>query len=167
MSQLNRRNLLLGAGAVSLAACANTEVTPVTPVLGKSANTKLELANEKLVDDFCTDWSTGDVEILGKYLSDDVAYQIVEHAPMVNSLVEFKERVQPFLNNFNSIRWETLRSSVMGPVVMNDRIDYYEEPVKGESMIFYVVGTFVVQDNKIIDWRDWSTPVVTHPKQSS
>jgi len=158
---LSRRNMILGASLLGLSACATSETSGSQPLAtpnNSAQNSPLEAANETLVNDFCRDWSLGDTSKLVPYFSEDIVYQIVEGTPLVNGKQEFIERVQPFLDNFKSIRWETLRSSAMGRIVLNDRIDYYEDPVKGEPQIFKVIGVFRVEENKIVEWRDWSVP---------
>lgn len=154
----SRRNVLAGVPVLGLTACASEGKSSVRQTSAKIQPTPLERANEKVVNDFCEDWKYGDAERLTSYFTDDIIYQVVEGVPLINGKAEFIEKVQPFLDNFKDIRWEILRSSPMGRLVLNDRIDYYEDPIKGDSQIFKVTGIFQVEDGLIKDWRDWSIP---------
>ncbi len=121
---------------------------------------ELETANEKLVNDFCRDWSLRDVDALAPYLADDLFYQITPGQPLIESLEQFKQQMGPFLKNLESVEWEILRSHAIGPLVMNERIDHFNAPAGGKSpsMHFQIVGHFLVQDGKIQVWKDWPMP---------
>ena len=65
-----------------------------------------------------------------------------------------------WMKSLESIRWEILRSYVIGPVVLNERIDYFNAPEGGDapSMRFHIVGHFFVEDGVIKVWKDWPIP---------
>jgi limonene-1,2-epoxide hydrolase len=122
----------------------------------------LERANEQLVNDFCRDWSLRDVEALRPYLAEDLLYQIAPGQPLIESRDEFEQRMGAWLKSLESVRWDILRSHVIGPVVMNERIDYFDAPAGGKSpsMRFQIVGHFFVEDGRIKVWKDWPMPGV-------
>ena len=73
---------------------------------------------------------------------------------------QFQKQMGPFMKNLESINWEILRSHVIGPVVLNERIDYFNAPSEGKSpsMRFHIVGHFFIEDGKIKIWKDWPMP---------
>lgn len=150
-ASLSRRHLLAGAAAIGL-----------TPARGEDNmdNSELERTNETLVINFCRDWSTRDVEALVPYLADDLLYQITPGQPLITSLEQFKTQMGPFMSKMASIDWEILRSYVIGPLVLNERIDHFNAPEGGKSpsMHFHVAGHFLVEDGKIKIWKDWPIP---------
>ena len=66
----------------------------------------------------------------------------------------------PFLTKLESVDWEILRSHVIGPLVLNERIDHFNAPEGSDtpSMHFHIVGHFVIEDGKIKIWKDWPIP---------
>ena len=66
----------------------------------------------------------------------------------------------PFMTNMESVNWEILRSHVIGQVVINERIDYFNAPEgsKSPSMRFHIVGDFLIENGKIQVWKDWPMP---------
>jgi limonene-1,2-epoxide hydrolase len=49
--------------------------------------------------------------------------------------------------------WEIKHQVASGDVVMNERVDRFENA--GKEMSIPVVGVFVVRDGKIAEWRDY------------
>ena len=123
-------------------------------------NAALEAANEKLVNDFCRDWSLRDVEQLRPYLAEDLLYQIAPGQPLIESRDQFENQMGAWLKGLESVHWEILRSHVIGPVVMNERIDYFNAPEGSQSpsMRFHIVGHFFIEDGLIKVWKDWPIP---------
>ena len=160
--EVDRRQVLVGAAALGvtatiLTACGGRTMSKDDETTGK---TELEIANERLVTDFCRDWSLRDVDALAPYLADDLYYQITPSQPLITSLEQFRKQMGPFLKNLESVEWEILRSHVIGPLVLNERIDHFNAPGDGKmpSMRFQIVGHFVVEDGKIKIWKDWPMP---------
>jgi len=148
---LSRRHLLAGAAAIGLTSARGED---------NMDNNELERANETLVNNFCRDWSTRDVDALARYLAEDLVYQITPGQPLITSLEQFKTQMGPFMSRMASIDWEILRSHVIGPLVLNERIDHFNAPEGGKSpsMHFHVAGHFLVEDGKIKIWKDWPIP---------
>ncbi|MEO7385423.1 MAG: limonene-1,2-epoxide hydrolase family protein [Gammaproteobacteria bacterium] len=156
MLSCSRRTWLAGSAAIGLAACQQLAVAH-----DRAADrTDLEIANETLVNNFCRDWSTLDVNAITPYLADDLTYQISPGQPLITSLEQFKKQIGPFMAKLESIRWEILRSYVIGPMVLNERIDHFNAAAdsKTPSMRFQVAGEFLVEGNKIKVWKDWLIP---------
>lgn len=160
--EVDRRQVLVGAAALGvtatiLTACGGRTMSKDDETTVK---TELEIANERLVTDFCRDWSLRDVDALAPYLADDLYYQITPSQPLITSLEQFRKQMGPFLKNLESVEWEILRSHVIGPLVLNERIDHFNAPSGGKmpSMRFQIVGHFVVEEGKIQIWKDWPMP---------
>jgi len=127
-----------------------------------AAKTELEIANETLVNSFCRDWSLRDVAALRPYLAEDLLYQVAPGQPLIQSRAEFEQRMGAWLSSLESVQWDILRSYVIGPVVLNERIDHFNASAasKSPSMRFQVVGDFFVEDGVIKVWKDWPMPGV-------
>ena len=123
-------------------------------------NSALETANETLVNNFCRDWSLQDVEKLRPYLAEDLLYQIAPGQPLIESRDQFEQQMGAWLKGLESVHWEILRSHVIGQVVMNERIDYFNAPdgSQSPSMRFHIVGHFLIEDGIIKVWKDWPIP---------
>jgi limonene-1,2-epoxide hydrolase len=153
LTALERRALIggLGAGlALAFGASANA--------VGPDANPALETEKEKLVNDFCQAWATLDATALLPFLSDDIEYHMFEGRPPINGQIEFSAQLKPFMATMKEIDWEILRSTVMGDIVLNERIDHFLRPEKSDAPDnhFHVVGVFLVRDGKIKYWKDYN-----------
>ena len=138
---------------------ATTAVATLMPFgVARASNSETEKANEQLVNAFCADWSKRDAAVLTEYFTDDIVYQITTGMPLVEGKQDFLAQLGPFMNRFETINWEILRSAAMGDVVVNDRLDYFIAPEGGRSVTYHVTGVFIVADGKIRDWRDYPFP---------
>jgi limonene-1,2-epoxide hydrolase len=65
-----------------------------------------------------------------------------------------------WLKSLESVQWDILRSHVIGPVVLNERIDHFNAPEGGKmpSMRFHIVGHFFIDNGVIKVWKDWPIP---------
>lgn len=153
---VNRRRLLASAGLfapVSLALAAGDSE-------GAGRKSPQEVANEALVNDFCAAWSKMDVEVLMPFLAPDVIYQMFEGRPDLIGAEAFRKMIGPFFSTLASVQWDMLRSCVVGPIVINERIDRFIALPGGRDRIFPIAGLFVVKDARIVLWRDYSMPKV-------
>jgi len=160
---INRRTLLTGlagSAVLGLTACAGKTVNKSTDSKTSNQST-IEVKNANLVKNFCQDWSLRDVEALIPYLADDIVYQISDDLPIINGIDAFRKQMGAFIGKFESIRWDTLRSHSIGRLVINERIDYFENSEKGKSMKFHISGEFVIKNDKIIIWKDWVMPTAS------
>jgi limonene-1,2-epoxide hydrolase len=149
--KVSRREILVGAGVAALG---------MSTVRGEQQveKTELEISNETLVTQFCRDWSNRDAEALLPYLWEDLTYQIAPGQPLITSSEQFVKMMGPFMKNLESIRWDILRQHVIGPVVLNERIDHFNAPEGGTSMRFQVAGHFLIEEGRIKVWKDWPIP---------
>ena len=112
--------------------------------------------NEALVTRFCEDWAKQDAELLAGYLADKFEYMMYEGGPVITSKEAFIAQMGPFLKKLKSVHWEILRSTAMGPMVINERIDhFYAQDSKWDNHP-RIVGMFIVRDGKIAIWRDYN-----------
>jgi len=153
-AEISRRTLVAGAVAAT-AGGAGQAVRA-----GPPEKSELEIANETLVNHFCRDWSLRDVDKLRPYLAEDLFHQQAPGRPMIESRAQFEAQMGDWLKTLKSVHFEILRSYVIGPVVLNERIDHFVAPEggSGPSMRFHVVGEFFVEAGVIKVWKDWPMP---------
>lgn len=153
---VSRRTVLTGAAVAGITACGGSQMTGAEA----AEKTELEIVNETLVNNFCRDWALRDIEALRPYLAEDLLYQITPGQPLIESREQFEKQMGGWLKGLESVHWEILRSHVIGPVVLNERIDHFNAPEggKGPSMRFQIVGYFFVENGVIQVWKDWPMP---------
>jgi limonene-1,2-epoxide hydrolase len=165
----SRRQLLQTAGVVSLSsALASLGIQEAMAgghnakrvQLTEAQQLALEKANDKLVANFVADYATRDADVIGNYVSDDIAYQITTGMPDIVGRQAFHKHNANMFKGLDKVEWVNLRQFTIGPVVINDRIDeFYPYPgSKTPRMRFRVAGYFLIEDNKIKTWRDFPYP---------
>ena len=160
---LNRRDLLLGASMLALLslkeAQAGAHTTPRIE-LTEAEQAALEKANDTLVASFVKDYSSRDADILSRYVADDIVYQITPGMPEVVGIEAFRQHNANMFEGLEKVDRINLRQYTIGQVVINDRIDeFYPYPgSKVPRMRFRVAGYFLIEDNKIREWRDFPYP---------
>lgn len=152
LPQLTRRGLL-AATAWGIAGCSTIEAGEQ-----QSMKSELELENERIVTQFCLDWSKRDIHLLADYLADDVVYQMFEGNPDIIGKDKFINTLEGFLKGMKEVEWEIIRTHSIGELVINDRIDHFVGEDESKSMHFSIAGWFLVRDSKIKLWRDYSLP---------
>ena len=152
LPQLTRRGLLT-ATVWSIAGCSTIEAGEQ-----QSMKSELELENERIVTQFCLDWSKRDIHLLADYLADDVVYQMFEGNPDIIGKDKFINTLEGFLKGMKEVEWEIIRTHSIGELVINDRIDHFVGEDESKSMHFSIAGWFLVRDSKIKLWRDYSLP---------
>ena len=163
-SLLNRRQLLQGASMLTLLAMAEAEAGGHTnttrKLLTPEEQAALEGANESLVNNFIRDYASRDVDVLAKYMADDIIYQVSESQGEVHGVEEYKQRNASMFAGLEKVDWQILRSFAIGQLVINDRIDdFFPKPgSRVPRMSFRVAGYFLIVDNKIKVWRDFGYP---------
>ncbi len=166
---LNRRQLFMGAGAVGLAgALASLGVqdaiagghTGKRIELTEDQQLALEKANDKLVADFIADYATRDADVIGKYVTDDIEYQITPGMGNIVGREAFHKHNANMFKGLDKVDWVNLRQFTIGQVVINDRIDeFYPYPgSKTPRMRFRVAGYFLIEKGKIKTWLDFPYP---------
>jgi limonene-1,2-epoxide hydrolase len=160
---INRRDLFIGASMFAMLgmqeAMAGGHTAPRVQ-LSEEEQLALEKANDTLVANFVRDYATRDADVIGKYVADDVAYQITTGMPDIVGREAFHKHNANMFNGLEKVEWVNLRQFAIGQVVINDRIDeFYPFPgSKVPRMRFRVAGYFLIEDNKIKVWRDFPYP---------
>lgn len=160
---LNRRELVLGASVLALLgiqdATAGAHTGPRIE-LSEAEQAALEKANDTLVANFVRDYATRDADVLSRYVTDDIVYQITSGMPEIVGIEAFRKHNDNMFKGLDKVEWVNLRQFAIGQIVINDRIDeFYPFPgSKVPRMRFRVAGYFLIENNKIKVWRDFPYP---------
>jgi limonene-1,2-epoxide hydrolase len=160
---INRRELFMGASMLALLgmqeALAGGHTEPRVQ-LSEDEQAALEKANDELVAGFVRDYATRDAGVLDKYVADDVVYQITQGMPEVVGREAFFKHNDNMFKGLEKVDWINKRQFSIGQIVINERIDeFYPYPgSKTPRMRFHVAGYFLIDDNQIKVWRDFSYP---------
>ena len=143
-SEMDRRGFLAaGAGAMALAGMARSaNAAELTPE---------EQVNVQLVNDFCAAWPSHDIGKVMAFFADDGAYRMTETMELADGRDAVSERIQTILNNVD--RFEVLDTFARGPMVINERIDYFSDYA---IKTWHGVGVFFIRDGKIVDRYDYT-----------
>lgn len=141
---MNRRGFLAaGAGAIALASMTTSaRAAELTPD---------EAANVKLVNDFCAAWPSHDLDRIMAFFADDGAYRMTETTPLADGRDAVSERIQTIINNVD--RFDVLDTFARGPMVINERIDYFSDFA---LKTWHGVGVFFIREGKIVNWYDYT-----------
>ncbi len=141
---IDRRGFLAaGAGAMAIAGFARpVEAAEMTPQ---------EQANVQLVNDFCAAWPARDLDTLMAFFADDGAYRMTETTALADGRDAVATQIQTILNNV--VRFDVLDTFARGPMVVNERIDYFTDFAINS---WHGVGVFFIRDNRIVDWYDYT-----------
>lgn len=150
---VDRRKLFQAAGVGLVASLGMSQAFAEDFDYGSES----DKVKEEFVNNFCRAWSSLDVETLTPYLADTIEYHIWEGGTIIKGIEQFREHMTDFMANMKEINWDILRSTAMGDIVMNERIDHF---IRGENSAvpnnhFDVVGIFVVRQGKIQYWKDY------------
>ncbi len=142
--EIDRRSFLAaGAGAIALAGMARSA--------SAAEQTLDEQANVKLVNDFCAAWPSHDLDRIMAFFADDGAYRMTETTPLADGRDAVSDRIQTILNNVD--RFDVLDTFARGPMVINERIDYFSN---FSLKTWHGVGVFFIREGKIVDWYDYT-----------
>ena len=143
-SEMDRRGFLAaGAGAIALAGMARSA--------SAAELTNDEEANVQLVNDFCAAWPSHNLDKVMAFFTDDSAYRMTETTELADGRDAGSTRIQTILNNVD--RFDVLDTFARGPMVINERIDYFSDfTIK----TWHGVGVFFIRDGKIVDWYDYT-----------
>ncbi|MGZ3398315.1 MAG: nuclear transport factor 2 family protein [Caulobacteraceae bacterium] len=144
-----RRNVLAGAGigALGLVLAGGAKAAPMT---------ETEKANVKLVEDFCAAWSGKDADKVMAFFSDNPSYRQTElQAPAVGRQA-VAEKIAGGVKV--ATKFEIHESWARGPMVINERTDYFDSP---RLKRWRGVGVFLIKDGKIVEWQDFTIERVT------
>jgi len=145
--EIDRRGFLAaGAGAMALAGIARSAQA--------AELTSDEQVNVQLVNDFCATWPGHDLEKVMAFFADDGAYRMTETTELADGRDAVSARIQTILNNVD--RFEVLDTFARGPMVINERIDYFSDFTINT---WRGVGVFFIREGKIVDWYDYTIAV--------
>jgi len=142
----SRRDLVAigGLGAIALLWPRGAAAVTQTPS---------EVANIKLVNEFCDSWATRDLGAIVAFLSEQCVYRGTETAPVAIGHNAIVERIKGPVGRADKVRFEILDTYARGPIVVNDRLDYFSSG--GREQIFHAVGVFFISGGKIAEWTDY------------
>jgi limonene-1,2-epoxide hydrolase len=145
----SRRSVLAGAGigAAGWVLAGRAKAAPMN---------ETEKANVKLVEDFCAAWSGKDADKVMAFFSDNPSYRQTElQAPVVGRQA-VAEKVAGGVKV--ATKFEVHESWARGPMVINERTDYFDSP---RLKRWRGVGVFLVKDGRIVEWQDFTIERVT------
>ena len=93
-----------------------------------------------------------DATRLASYLTEDAVYHNIPMAP-ITGRDKIAAALGGMASQFTSCGWEVKHQVASGDVVMNERIDRFT--IGGKEVEIPVMGTFVLRDGKIAEWRDY------------
>ena len=142
--EMDRRGFIAaGAGAMALAA--------ITSSASAAELTTEEQTNVELVNEFCATWPSHNLSVIMGFFADDSAYRMTETTELADGRDAVSARIQTIINNVD--RFEVLDTFARGPMVINERIDYFSDfTIK----TWHGVGVFFIRDGKIVDWYDYT-----------
>ena len=109
------------------------------------------MTNSEIIQAFVDAWNRNDTEAALAFLSEDILYHNI---PM--PLLEGIEAVREFFANVGTIsdtRWVMLNIAENDNVVLTERLDDFK--LNGKQVSLPVMGTFVLKQGKITEWRDY------------
>ena len=107
---------------------------------------------EQVVNSFIAAIDRKDGATAKTFVADDCYYDNVPIGDMRGRDKMF-EFLAPFLNSKGPVKFEIVRQTASGNVVMNERIDRFV--MKGREIALPVSGVFEVNYGKITFWRDY------------
>ena len=143
-----RRSFLAVAGA-GLA----TTLGSVVPA-SAAEPTADERANMTVVTAFCDAFSSRDITRIMSFMADPCSYRVTEATDPVKGFAAVQGRIAGFLQNVQ--RFEVLDTFARGPMVFNERMDYFSS---GRLKSWHGVGVFFLQDKKIVEWQDFTIAI--------
>jgi limonene-1,2-epoxide hydrolase len=146
-TDLSRRTLFV-AGGVAAVAATLVDSGPAAAAAPSAA----EKANLKLVEDFVNSWSDPDKSVT--FLASDASVRMEEDKPAIVGPAAVGAAFKGFMTGGVKLTVKFLSNEVLGPVVVNRRIDTLITPGKPDQP-FKVVGVFVVKGGKIKEWTDY------------
>ncbi len=105
-----------------------------------------------IVRRFCAAWTTGDLDTIGAFFTDDAVYHNIPVAPVVGP-AQIKATIKGFSGGVESIEFRLDAIAADGPTVLTERLDIFT--FANGRIELPVMGTFEVRDGKIAAWRDY------------
>lgn len=140
---VRRSFLAAGAGAIAFAGISQS-ASAAEPTAGEQAN--IDLVNE-----FCAAWPSQNLDRIMAFFAVDSAYRMTETTELADGRDAVSARIQTIINNVD--RFDVLDTFARGPMVINERIDYFSDFA---LKTWHGVGVFFIRDGKIVDWYDYT-----------
>lgn len=150
--QESRRGVITGAAGLGLAALALASAGRAEA----AAMTDAEKANVKLVNDFCAAAGGKDADKVMAFFSDNPSYRQTELVAPAVGQQAVREKITGMVKVVT--RFEVHESWARGPMVINERTDYFDSP---RLKRWHGVGVFLIKDGKIVEWQDYTIERVT------
>lgn len=142
------RRTFISAGALGAAALL------VNPSRSDARDrTAAEQANLKVIDGFSASWLSHDPEKIASFMTDDCITRLSETQPPSKGRAALIEQLKGMFQRIEKVEFEVLETFVIGPTVLNDRIDYITRG--GTRTAVPVAGFFLVKNGKIAEWTDY------------
>jgi limonene-1,2-epoxide hydrolase len=141
---IDRRTFLAAGAGVAVLAVSARGAAP-------AERTATEQANLKTVTDFVAAWNAHDAARIASLLAEDVVYRMTETAEPLKGREAAMARIRTFVDRID--RFDVLDTFVRGPMVVNERIDYF---TGGPLKAWRGVGVFFLKDGKIVEWFDYT-----------
>lgn len=133
-----------------LAAGAGLSLTLV-PRESTAAPSAAEQANIKIVNEFCAAWPSHDLNKILGFFADTGAYRMTETTEPAKGKDAIAARIKTIIAAV--VRFDVLETFARGPMVINERIDYFSS---GPLKSWRGVGVFFLKDGKIVEWYDYT-----------
>jgi limonene-1,2-epoxide hydrolase len=108
---------------------------------------------EKIVSDFCTAWTRGNIDEIMGFFAEDAVYHNIPLEP-AKGKPAIKAVISSFLPGAKSIHFKILKTAAEGNVVFNERVDIFDQK-DGKHIEIPVAGVFEVNGGKLSAWRDY------------
>lgn len=109
--------------------------------------------NEKLVRSFLEACNANDLERMLSFFADDAVYHNIPVQP-VRGTAAIRAVLQGFMGMASQVDWVVHHlAEAPGGAVLTERTDRFQ--IRGRWLELPVMGTFVVRDGRIAEWRDY------------
>jgi limonene-1,2-epoxide hydrolase len=142
-----RRFLTLGAAGLAVSLGTTGAAAAAEP-------TAAEKANMKVVSDFCAAFAGDDVDTIMGFFADPCSYRVTEARDPIKGFAAVKAQIGGLVTNAE--HFEVLDTFARGPMVFNERIDYFTPGGSIPLKSWHGVGVFLLKDGKIVEWQDYT-----------
>ncbi len=118
----------------------------------------VEQTNEAVTRAFCQAWCDRSCDQLMPLLAENISYMVYEGGPTHVGHAAVEGAVRPFLAKFGRVEFEVPRLTVIGDLVIHERVEDYYAPDGERDSHFHVVGLLQIRNGKIETWRDYGMP---------
>ncbi len=122
-------------------------------------------SNTKLILEFIAAWTRGDVDLFMSYIHPDCVLQRMP-VQVISGKTNIETALAALIDRLDDmdVVVDQIGTSPFG-AVLTERCDRFL--IKGEWVEIPTMGTFELQDDKIIAWRDYFDPAIALEKLGS